>query len=63
MAPSGWGVWANGRVAGFHVWRADLEAFLDDNPGLRVRIQPWTAAAPTTTAQGMARMVTEHLGS
>jgi CRP-like cAMP-binding protein len=62
QAPQPEGAIANGRVTGFFLWRADLEAFLDDNPGLRVRIQPWTAAAPTTTAQGMARMVTEHLG-
>lgn len=57
------GAVANGRVAGFWLWREDLAAFLVDNPGIRVRIQPWTAtsATTTTTAQGMARMVTEHL--
>ena len=58
------GAIANGRVTGFWIWREDLDAFLVENPGIRVRIQPWTATstATTTTAQGMARMVTEHVG-
>lgn len=58
------GAIANGRVTGFWIWRDDLDAFLAENPGIRVRIQPWTATstATTTTAQGMARMVIEHLG-
>jgi CRP-like cAMP-binding protein len=56
------GAIANGRVSGFYVWRHDLERFLDENPGIRVRIQPWTATETTTNAAvGMARMVTEHL--
>jgi len=62
--PQAEGAVANGRVTGFWIWRDDLDAFLVENPGIRVRIQPWTAtsATTTTTAQGMARMVTEHLG-
>lgn len=57
------GAVANGRVTGFWIWRDDLDAFLVENPGIRVRIQPWTATSmtTTTTAQGMAQMVTEHL--
>lgn len=61
QSPQPRGAMAHIRVTGLWLGRTDLDAFLDDNPGLRVRIQPWTATAPTTTAQGMARMVTEHL--
>jgi CRP-like cAMP-binding protein len=61
QAPQPRGAMAHGRVTGLWLGRADLDTFLDDNPGLRVRIQPWTAATPTTNAQGMERMVTEHL--
>ena len=56
------GAVGNGKVTGLWLWRRDLEAFLDENPGIRVRIQPWAALpAPSSTAQGMARMVTEHV--
>ena len=55
------GAVANGPVVGCSIGRADLEDFLEDNPGLRVRVQPWTAAETTSTADGMALMVTEHL--
>lgn len=61
-SPQPEGAVANSRVTGFWLRRDDLDAFLVDNPGIRVRIQPWTATTTTTTAQGMARMVTEHLG-
>ena len=49
-------------VTGFRIDGKALRALLDKNPGLRVRVQPWTAHQTTTTAQGMARMVLEHLG-
>ena len=62
QSPQPRGATAHSHVTGLWLGRADLDAYLDDNPGLRVRIQPWTAATPITTAQGMARMVTEHLG-
>ncbi|MDP2345864.1 MAG: cyclic nucleotide-binding domain-containing protein [Deltaproteobacteria bacterium] len=55
------GAVAHGVVRGFYLGRADLEALLEDNPGLRVRLQPWTAHESSTVERGMARMVTEHL--
>jgi CRP-like cAMP-binding protein len=57
------GAVAKSRVTGFWIRRDDLDAFLVENPGIRVRIQPWTASptTTTTTAQGMAQMVTEHV--
>ncbi len=62
QTPQAEGAVANGRVSGFYLWRHDLERFLDENPGIRVRIQPWTAQeSATSAAVGMARMVTEHL--
>jgi hypothetical protein len=51
-----------GRARGFFLYRDDLVRFLDDNPGVRVRVEPWTAQAATSTQAAMARMVTEHVG-
>lgn len=56
------GAVANGAVVGCVLYRHDLEQFLEENPGVRVRIQPWTATEAVTTASGMALMVTEHVG-
>lgn len=50
-----------GRATGFFVHRADLVAFLDENPGVRVRVLPWTAHEETTPELAMKKMVTEHL--
>ena len=55
------GAIAHGTLLGFYLSRGDFEALLDNNPGLRVRVQPWTAHAISTVAGGMAAMVTEHL--
>ena len=54
------GAVANGPVVGASIGRADLELFLERNPGIRARVQPWTASEATSTAAGMALMVTEH---
>jgi CRP-like cAMP-binding protein len=50
-----------GRARGFFLQRHDLADFLDDNPGIRVRVEPWTAREETMPELGMARMVTEHV--
>ena len=55
------GAVANGPVVGCAIGRVELELFLEHNPGIRVRVQPWTATETTSTAVGMALMVTEHL--
>ena len=59
--PQPQGAVAHGPLRGFYLARHDLEALLEDNPGLRVRVQPWTALESSTVERGMARMVTEHL--
>ena len=59
--PQPQGAVAHGPVRGFYLGRDDLEALLEDNPGLRVRVQPWTAHESSTVERGMAKMVTEHL--
>jgi len=58
--PAG-GVVVAGRARGFFLHRHELAQFLDDNPGVRVRVEPWTANEETTPEHGMARMVTEHV--
>lgn len=50
-----------GRARGFFIGREDLGHFLDENPGLRVRVQPWMALEREMPAAGMAAMVTEHM--
>ncbi|HEY1098166.1 MAG TPA: cyclic nucleotide-binding domain-containing protein [Myxococcota bacterium] len=55
------GAVANGPVVGCAIDRLGLAHFLERNPGLRARVQPWTAAEAVSTADGMALMVTEHL--
>jgi CRP-like cAMP-binding protein len=55
------GLVVSGRAQGFFVDRPGLAQFLDDNPGVRVRVQPWTAREETSTELAMARMVTEHV--
>lgn len=50
-----------GRARGFFIGREDLGHFLDENPGLRVRVEPWTAHERTSPAAGFAAMVTEHM--
>jgi CRP-like cAMP-binding protein len=50
-----------GRARGFFLPRDDLAHFLDENPGVRVRVEPWTARAETSPEHAMARMVTEHV--
>jgi CRP-like cAMP-binding protein len=52
-----------GRARGFFVYRDDLVRFLEENPGVRVRVEPWTARAETSTQAAMARMVTEHVSA
>ncbi len=49
-----------GKAKGFFVSKHDLHHFLDENPGLRVRVQPWTALQNTSLESGFAAMVTEH---
>lgn len=51
----------SGPARGFFLPRADLAHFLDENPGVRVRIEPWTAHTDPSLQDGYARMVTEHV--
>jgi CRP-like cAMP-binding protein len=44
------GAKATTAVRGFRIAKADLEWFLDRNPGVRVRIQPWGTSTNTSVA-------------
>jgi CRP-like cAMP-binding protein len=49
-------------VTGFCLKVKDLEAFLDRNPGLKVRVQPWTAEPPASVAaSSLISMLEDYL--
>jgi CRP-like cAMP-binding protein len=52
-----------GQARGFFLYRCELAAFLEENPGLRVRVEPWTARRESTADEAIAKMVVEHLGT
>ncbi len=62
LAPQPAGATVVDHARGFFVGRDDVAHFLEENPGLRVRVQPWTAQQRASHVGGMALMITEHLG-
>jgi hypothetical protein len=49
-------------VTGFRLRARDLDAFLERNPGLKVRVQPWSAAPPASVAaSSLIAMLEDYL--